>query len=155
MTPSATVPAQLRYPTDEDFAETNPGKYMHPEKECEAFWHRIWKRFKDKTLCYEWFKYRNWYSLKSWEYAFCQLARRENAAIARNETAYPPAGWVRGVARNYEANPAKYEKKPEKPAAVKQNSPAPVATSEEKRMWWINYYAAQAAKANASARKTG
>jgi hypothetical protein len=132
------VQDDLRYPTDEDFAETNPGKYSHTDRECEPMWNRIWKRWHDRALCLDWFKYRHWYSLEAWEHAFCQLAKKKNGEISR------PATWVRSIARDYEANPEAYQK-----ASEPKPEPPPmkaVQLTDEQRQWWADYYARQAAK---------
>lgn len=130
----------LRYPTDEDFAEENPGKYQHTDQESETMWHRIWKRWRDRTLCLEWFKYRRWYSMKAWEYAFSQLAKKKKTDEMPN-----PFGWVKAIARSYDAAPAKYQatQEAEKPAPPPMK---PVQLSDEQRQWWLDYYARQAAK---------
>lgn len=136
----------LPYPTDADFAEENPGKYHHTDQESEAMWNRIWKRWKDRSLCYDWFKYRRWYSLEAWEYAFKQLAKKKIAEVSH------PAGLVRGIARSYEADPAKYQQMQE--AAKPVPGPKPVQLNDDQRQWWVDYYARQAAKKQ-SQRKTG
>lgn len=106
-------------------------------------WVRIWTRWKDKSLCFEWYKYRYWYSLKAWEYAFTQLAKNQNSAIAKNETPYNPAGWVRGVARRYDAEPQRYIAQAP-PSAKCEPTVKPTIASEDKRRWYYAYTAKKA-----------
>lgn len=139
-------PEGLPYPTDADFAEENPGQHDHPEDACKAFWARIWRKWKDKKLCYEWYRYRRWHSLEAWEHGFTEFAKKQRNNPER-ETYGNPIHLVRYIAQQYDAKPERYRRQeaPPLPASIPQPAVKVTVASEGKRRWHEEYLARKAA----------
>lgn len=145
-----SLPEDLPYPTDADFAEENPGQHDHPEEVCRAFWSRIWRKWKDRRLCFEWYRYRRWHTLEAWEYGFTELAKKQRNDPT--EVSGNPINLVKWLARKYEADPDRHRKQDAPPSvSIAQPAIKPTVASEEKRRWYEEYHRKQAAKVAARA----